>query len=158
MKLKQGPSGTNHDLEVNLNNNGHNVHIVQNIQNVPNFHNVHNVHIVYTVTLAHNFHNVHNVQNVHNVHPFSSCFILFHPVSSCFILFQEKPRENEEKQGQGNQCQTLGVKFESPVVLFSNCMINLDVLLTNFKQFPGIKISHHNITSKCPIKMSHQNI
>ena len=64
------------------------------------------------------------------------------------------------KQGQGNKCQTLWVKFESPVVQFSNLMINLNVLLTNFQKClikNIIKMSHQNDSSKCLIKLSHQN-
>ena len=50
------------------------------------------------------------------------------------------------KQGQGNQCRTLWVKFESPVVKFSNCVTNLDILRTNFQPFPAIKMSHQNLS------------
>ena len=48
------------------------------------------------------------------------------------------------------------VKFDSPVVQFSNCMTNLGILRTNFQPFPAIKMSHKNLSSKCPIKMSQQ--
>ena len=57
-----------------------------------------------------------------------------------------------------NLCQTLLVKFESPVVQFSNFMINLNILLTNLLPFQAIKMSHQNLSSKCPIKMSHKNV
>ena len=68
------------------------------------------------------------------------------------------------KQGQGIQCQTLWMLFESPLVKFSNFMTNLVILWTNFEPFPVIKISHLNVSSKflikmyfqCVIKMSHQ--
>ena len=68
-----------------------------------------------------------------------------------------KGKGSRLKHGQGNQCRTLWVKFESPVVQFSNCMTNLDILRTNFQSFPAIKMSHKNLSSKCPIKMSRQN-
>ena len=65
---------------------------------------------------------------------------------------------NYDKQGQGNQCQTLWVKFESTVVQFSNFVTNLDILGTNLQPFTAIQMSHQNKSSKCPIKMSHQNV
>ena len=66
------------------------------------------------------------------------------------------------KQGQANQCQTLRVKLESLVEQFSNCMINLYILLTNLQQFLAIKMTHKTVSSKFPIKffikMSNQNV
>ena len=62
------------------------------------------------------------------------------------------------KQRRGNQCQTLWVKFETPIVKFSNCMNNLDVLRKTVKLYPAMKISHQNFSSKCLVKMSNRNV
>jgi hypothetical protein len=44
-KKKKGPNGTNHGLEVNLDDNVHNVHSIHNNHHVHSFYKVHNIHI-----------------------------------------------------------------------------------------------------------------
>ena len=80
------------------------------------------------------------------------CHVL-HVSSQILCVTCHKKRR---KQGQGNQCRTLWVKFKVSAKLIIKYPIKMSYQNVSSKYL--IKMSHQNVSLKFLVKMSHQNV